>query len=272
MLAKILTFLVEPKRFVQFILRRCRIGSFPLRLRWESFERTEYAYGLFHAARSAKALGLKRITAIEFGVAGGRGLLEMERLAVQIKKLFDVDLDLLGFDRETGLPVPQDYRDQAFAFKEEWYRMDVGLLKSRLRSAKLVLGDVRDTVPSSASLVNSPIGFVSFDLDYYSATTHALKIFDLSPDLLLPRVFCLFDTIVTDDFTYNSPFVGDLLAINEFNERHRDQKLSKFLGIYLRQKLPARWHENFYILHNFNHQDYNQFLGSIEDDQLPLDA
>ena len=41
-------------------------------------DRPHYAFGMLNAAREAAALGLASITAVEFGVAGGNGLLAME--------------------------------------------------------------------------------------------------------------------------------------------------------------------------------------------------
>jgi hypothetical protein len=44
--------------------------------------------------------------------------------------------------------------------------MDVDAVKRRLRHAELVLGDVAVTVPQFLSQLDTPIGFISFDLDY----------------------------------------------------------------------------------------------------------
>jgi hypothetical protein len=50
------------------------------------FPRPQYAYGVFHAADLAKRLGVSAISVIEFGVAGGLGLLALENIAASISQ------------------------------------------------------------------------------------------------------------------------------------------------------------------------------------------
>jgi len=68
--------------------------------------------------------------------------------------------------------------------------MNVDTVRRRLKNAELVLGDVADdAVPAFLSrLKNAAIGFVVFDLDYYSSTCVALRIFGYPDELYLPRV------------------------------------------------------------------------------------
>src|SRR4051812_45972957 len=49
--------------------------------------RPQYLWPLLHAAHAAAALGLPKIAALEFGVAGGNGLLAMERAAEAASEL-----------------------------------------------------------------------------------------------------------------------------------------------------------------------------------------
>lgn len=49
-------------------------------------KRPEYTWGILQGAALGKVLGFERISAIEFGVAGGRGLLAMERAAEPDRK------------------------------------------------------------------------------------------------------------------------------------------------------------------------------------------
>ena len=54
---------------------------------------------------------------------------------------------------------------------EGFYQMDVGKrLRAKLKEARLILGDVEETIPSFLPAIKHPIGFVAFDLDYYSST------------------------------------------------------------------------------------------------------
>src|SRR5437588_5794068 len=156
----------------------------------------QYLWGTMCAAGLASALEQDGITVIEFGVAGGNGLLELERVAAWVERRSGVRIDVVGFDTGTGLPQPRDYRDVPNLWSEGYYPMDPAALRGRLEKARLELGAVADTVPAFLARRPAPIGFVSFDLDLYSSTTEALRIFDAEPALLLPRVVCYFDDII----------------------------------------------------------------------------
>jgi hypothetical protein len=233
---------------------------FELRLEIDALDRPYYGYGLLQAAREAKALGLDRISAIEFGVAGGNGLVAIERLGKEITRICGVGIDVYGFDLGSGLPQPSDYRDLPFIWQKSFFRMDEGAVARRLRSAKLVLGNVKETVPEFAKQDFSPIGFVSFDLDFYSSTSNALRIFDVDHSKLLPRVFCYFDDILCNDEEITSEYTGELLAIREFNESHEDRKIDLIPGLSHKRVIRAAWPDTVYVMHSFTHPKYNQYI------------
>ena len=215
-----------------------------------------YAWGVLHAAHLAKALDISRISVIEFGVAGGRGLLCLDRLTERVHELLGVRIDAYGFDTGVGLPRPLDHRDHPNLYTEGTYRMEFDKLKQRLKHAELILGLVEDTVPRFLASARAPIGFVSIDVDYYTSTAHALKIFDAEEPQLLPRVHCYMDDIL--GFTC-SEFAGERLAIDEFNQSHKTRKFSPIFG--LKYFLPryyrdAQWSEMMYLLHCFDHSRY----------------
>ena len=79
---------------------------------------------------------------IEFGVASGAGLLELERICEYVEKDYDIELHVYGFDTGTGLPRSDDYRDAPWKWGEGWYEMDVDKLNRQLKRAKLVIGNV----------------------------------------------------------------------------------------------------------------------------------
>jgi len=58
-------------------MKKFKLGGFKLRLTLDALPYPAYAYGMLNAAIQAKELGLTRISAIEFGVAGGNGMLAM---------------------------------------------------------------------------------------------------------------------------------------------------------------------------------------------------
>jgi hypothetical protein len=218
--------------------------------------RASHAWGILSAAHLAKALGIGRISLIEFGVAGGNGLVSMELAAERVEKILGVGIDIYGFDTGSGLPKPQDYRDLPNLWTEHAFAMNVPKLKARLKRSQLMLGLVQDTVPQFVASKPAPIGYIAFDLDYYSSTVEALKILDLDQQLLLPRILCHFDD--TLGFTY-SDFTGELLALREFNDRHQLRKISPLRG--LRHFLPAEqapmaWVDSLYMAHIFDHLLY----------------
>ena len=226
--------------------------------------RRQYLWGVLVAARTARGLGVPRVSAIEFGVAGGNGLLALERAAAAASELTGVQVDTFGFDTGTGMPPPVDHRDVPWVIQPGWFEMDERLLRARLSSAQLVLGAVGDTVPAWLSTEHPPVGFIAFDLDYYSSTMDAFAVFEAAPERLLPRVACYFD----DLFGYGwSDFAGERAAIADFNAAHADRKIAKVHG--LRYELPATehplaWHEQMFLAHLFDHPEYSTPEGVSE--------
>jgi hypothetical protein len=175
-----------------------------------------------------KVLNMNRVSVIEFGVAGGAGLLAMEHIAESIEEMLNIKIDIYGFDRGTGIPKSQGYRDLPNLWLDGQFPMDRELLEKRLRRASLKLGLVERTVPEFLELSPAPVASVSFDLDLYSSTSDAMKLLEAPNDLLLPRVLCYFDSII--GLTYGD-HNGERLAIGEFNAGHTLKKLSPLYGL-----------------------------------------
>src|SRR5260370_41219669 len=111
------------------------------------------------------------------GVAGGLGLLALERHARTIQDQVGIELAVFGFDLGSGVPEPRDYRDMPYVWRSGYFAMDGKALRDRLRSAEIVVGDVSVTVPEFMARPGlHRIGFVAFDLDYYSSTAAALEL------------------------------------------------------------------------------------------------
>ncbi len=237
--------------------RRFPVGSVELRTRYGAWARAQYAYGTFHAAHQAKLLGLEGISVIEFGVAGGDGLLALERVAREVAQYFGIRISVLGFDTGEGMPDPVDYRDLPYVWGAGFYKMDQARLKDRLsRDTKLVIGDVRQTVQQLMDTPD-PIGFAAFDLDYYSSTKDALTAFDLPHSTRLPRVYCYFDDIMNPEFACHNPWTGELCAIREFNQDRREVKLCPLHLLRWMRPHSEPWNEQIYILHDFQHPLYS---------------
>jgi hypothetical protein len=248
-----------------------RFGLFPYETRIEhsAIDRPHYGYCVLRAAQLAKRLGHNKVSVIEFGVAGGNGLLSLERHAAEVKKLVDLKIQIFGFDTGHGLPPPADYRDLPHHWKQGFFAMDIDKLRARLSGSTLVIGDIANTLPTFAREHDpAPIGAIFMDLDYYSSTKDAFKLFEMHRSSLLPRVFLYFDDIVGDDIALFSEHTGVLLAINEFNDTHDSQKICKtsYLGT---RPYPETWHHQIFIYHDFGSNDYCRFV-SEESQQLPL--
>jgi hypothetical protein len=258
----------HPSRLVFGLWRRYPFGSFDLRCDLDIFSRPNYAYGVQQAARLAQGLGLPAISALEFGVAGGRGLVALQEIATLAEAATGVRVDVYGFDLASGLPEASDYRDLAYTWRKGFFTMDVEELRRQLTRATLVLGDIHDTVPAFVEQHNpAPVGFVAIDLDYYSSTVAALKIFDLPDDRLLPRVPCYFDDIVGEDHVFQNEYVGELLAIREFNDAHANTKVLPIHGLSAKRVVPAPWNDSMYAMHRFDHKRYDEYVGPDPDSQ-----
>jgi hypothetical protein len=218
--------------------------------------RAEYVWGSLHGAHLAKSIGIDSVSLIEFGVAGGNGLVALERIGAAVERHLGVKAAVYGFDTGTGLPAPTDVRDCPNLFAEGQYPMDVGRVRSRLNSAELVLGRVRDTIGAFLEDGPPPVAFVSFDLDLYTSTLEAMPLLEADASQLLPRVHCYFDDIT--GFTY-SEWNGERLAIAEFNTQHEQRKISPLYALH--HYVPGRcvndlWVHKYFLAHIFDHPLY----------------
>jgi len=272
MIRKMLNFTLNPQRLIFKIWKRLPLGSFRIRLDYDVLPRPNYAFCVYNAARLAHQLGHARISIAEFGIAGGTGLLELERLAEAVEKEFPVAIDIYGFDTGEGLPEPVDYRDLPYFWKKGFFKMDHDALRAKLSRTTLVLGDVKDTVPGFFDVYNAaPIGAAFFDLDFWSSTCDALKIFETPSGNKLPRVFCYFDDVGSpEDGALMNDYVGQLASICDHNRAYDMMKLTRIAGLHHTRRIPAAWNDKIYLHHTFDHPDYNTYIYGDADLQLPL--
>jgi len=212
-------------------------------------------------------LGYKEISVAEFGVAGGVTLLIVCEYAKRIERETGVGIRVFGFDTGQGLPELEGERDLPYWFRPTQYAMDVPKLENKLKNAELILGNVRDTVAIFFS--NSkrpPLGVIFNDLDFFSSTRDALKIFDTEPTNFLPRLFMYLDDVIGNPEAMYGPFNGQLLANDEFNKEH------PYVKIHLNQNLlPFSylwWRYQIYYVHVFNHPRYSEYIGGGEQDTI----
>jgi hypothetical protein len=232
--------------------------------------RQSYAWGVLQGVNLARALGVDRVSVIEFGVAGGNGLVALERIAERVEKIFPIAIDIYGFDSGAGLPRSRDHRDVPNLTSEGLYTMDRAKLGQRLRRAQLVLGPINDTMAGFLKSAPAPVAFVGCDLILYTSTVHALKLLDADARMLLPRVHWYCDDVL--GFTFGD-HNGERLAISEFNAAHEMRKVSPIYG--LKHYMPTRfanesWLDKYWIAHIFDHPLYDRRDNLVKQHNLDL--
>lgn len=218
------------------------------------FERAGYAYGMLLAAEEARRVGLSRVTAVEFGVWQGHGLKNLCEIAEFLRQTQGIDFDIYGFDSGEGLPAMTDYRDHPDLWQAGSMKMpDFAKLAAELPpNCHLLIGDVASTVPQflrEQASSAAPVGFVSLDVDLYSSSVSALRLFEAEAEHLLPAVM-----VWVDDSYINvmqNSFCGEALAIREFNEAHLHRKIDR--KIVRGDHAPRLWHHCYYFAHIFDH-------------------
>jgi hypothetical protein len=230
-------------------------GSYRQKVAFDLVVRQQYAFPILYAAEAALKYGLPRVTLIEFGVAAGAGLMNMCKLAERTKKVTGIDFRIVGFDTGKGMPAATDYRDIPEMFQEGDYAMDFDRLSKALPPfAKLIIGDVEDTVPAflSSLTLDAPIGFVSVDVDYYTSTKKALRVLEGEPDLYLPVVPVYLDDIGGDGC---NPWTGEMLAVNEFNVENDLRKIAPFTLLRSQRIFKnTQWIDRMYAAHIHDHR------------------
>ena len=221
-------------------------------------KRPHYLYCLYHSALLAKKLNIKKISVIEFGVAGGNGVLFIESYIEAIKNELGVEIDIYGFDLGSGLLKPNGHQDLPYWFNENLYKMDFEKLKKKLKKTKLLIGDVKHTINDFFKNYNpAPIAAIFNDLDYYSSTKNSFEIFNHDDKYYLPRIFLYFDDVEGTEKEMYGEFNGELLAIKEFNNENKNKKIALNQNLLTKQ---IKYKLKVYYFHNFNHKDYNKYI------------
>jgi hypothetical protein len=245
----------EPLHLNALALFVAAFGSVRSKIFFDLYVRQQHAFGLLTAADDAAANGHKAVTAIEFGVANGAGLLNICSIAEKITRATGISFNIVGFDNASGMPPLHDYRDHPELYQPGWYPMEAPdrLRASLPQNARLILGDLSSTLEEFLSTMpaDSPIGFVSLDVDYYWSAVDALRCFDGAAELYLPRVTMYLDDISS---AAHNPWCGELAAISDFNASHELRKAAPFN--FLRESRlfkNARWLSQIYTLHVLDH-------------------
>ncbi len=244
---------MEPpfRLFMRALLKAVPV-SVSTRAFWDISDRPQYLVGVLYAARRALRDGVGEIAAIEFGVAGGNGLLALEREAAAVERELGVSIKVYGFDNgPAGLPAfIGDHRDHPDKWQPGDFPMDEPLLRSKIGPrTSLVLGNVAETVPRFFDDPKvPPVGFIAFDLDLYSSTTGALRILSMPGRRALEHVAIYFDDT---EHSVSHRFAGELLAIDEFNRTNEHVKIDRWRGLKSDRPFPeASFLEKMYMAHD----------------------
>ena len=229
-------------------------GSFRSKVTFDLVLREYHAYSLLKAADQARECGIEEITAVEFGVAAGTGLINISNLSKKVTDATGVRIKVVGFDTGKGMPAPLDYRDHPDLYQKGDFPMDFERLRKALPSdVELVLGELKETLPGwlKQNEGRQPIGYVSVDVDYYSSTVDALKILEGSAASYLPFVVMYFDDIMFDQ---HNDACGELLAIHEFNKAKSNRLIQRPAFIQSKRVYKnAPWLKHIFYCHVLDH-------------------
>jgi hypothetical protein len=241
-----------PLRLLSRVCVKYLSNSIRSKADWDAVARPNYLNGVLRAADQALSEGVKEMAVVEFGVAAGAGLVALQDCAEAVEKETGVKISVYGFDAGGGLPeLCGDYRDHPDWWAPMDYPMNEAALRKRLAPrTELILGNVKTTVPQFLRRLSVPIGFVSFDLDLYSSTMDAFKIFSEPGKKMLRRVTIYFDDI---NFFFNHEFAGERLAINEFNAANSGVKIDKWRGLSNNRVFREHsWLDQMYVAHDLD--------------------
>lgn len=191
--------------------------------------RKHYAQYLALGVWQAIACGYDKVAAAEIGVYRGDGLLDLCKAAEHFRNQLGIEINVYGFDNTTGLPPSMGYKDHPELWSHGDFKMpDPAALTAKLPSfAKLIVGDVRDTMMDfEKEMDGARLGFVAVDVDFYSSSKPALKIFNYDRSRYLPVVPVYFDDVLKV-ITYNQ-WCGEEAAIREFNYENEVRKIQQF--------------------------------------------
>jgi hypothetical protein len=231
-------------------------GGLRAKVAFDLVVRRQHAYGMLKAADEARARGIGRLTVVELGVASGTGLLNLCEIGRRVTAETGVEFRLVGFDTGEGMPPPVDFRDHPELYKEGWFPMDrEALVASLPANAEIRFGPVEQTVTAFAAELGpeAPLGFATLDVDFYSSSVGALRLFTGRPDAYLPYV-----TVYVDDLALptHTRYAGELLAIREFNRDHELRKLDWDWNLRnTRLFKGAEWLTHMFKLHVLDHPE-----------------
>ena len=239
-----------------------------LSLKFKTFK-PHYESILYEACLEAKKLGINQVSVIELGVAGGAGIVSLEKYKKKIEKVLDINIKIYGFDMGSGLPKIEADEDLPFLWRKGLYNIDKAALEKKVNS-KIFYGDVKNTVDDFVKINKNNICCIFFDLDLYTSTINFLNQIPKIKDHLLPRVLCYFDDVYVFE-NYINQFNGVFKAIDEFNKNFSEFKLGYSVDHFKNFKFPLA-RTSIYTLHSFKNRLYKKYISTDIESDLSLDS
>ena len=237
-----------------------------LSLKFKTFK-PHYESILYESCLEAKKLGINQVSVLELGVAGGSGIISLEKYKKKIEKVLDINIEIYGFDTGAGLPSPDLNEDLPFLWKKGLYNTDKAALNKKIKS-KIFYGDVKNTLDEFIKINRNKICCIFFDLDLYTSTINFLNQIPKINNHLLPRVLCYFDDVYVFE-NYINQFNGVFKAIDEFNKNFSDYKLGYSVDHFKDFKFPLA-RTSIYTLHSFKNELYKKYISSDIESDLSL--
>ena len=239
-----------------------------LSLKFKTFK-PHYESILYEACLEAKKLGINQVSVIELGVAGGAGIVSLEKYKKKIEKVLDINIKIYGFDMGSGLPKIEADEDLPFLWRKGLYNIDKAALEKKVNS-KIFYGDVKNTVDDFVKINKNNICCIFFDLDLYTSTINFLNQIPKIKKHLLPRVLCYFDDVYVFE-NYINQFNGVFKAIDEFNKNFSEFKLGYSVDHFKNFKFPLA-RTSIYTLHSFKNRLYKKYISTDIESDLSLDS
>ncbi len=237
-----------------------------LSLKFKQF-RPHYETILLESSLEAIKLGYKEVSVLELGVAGGNGIISLEKYKKKIEKLYNIKINIYGFDYGEGMPATNNEFDLPFHWKQGDFKVDKKKLEKKINST-IIYGNIKYTVDQFLEKNPKNIIAIFFDMDTYTSTYSFLNQMTKLEKYLCPRVYCYFDDIFNPNHWINK-HVGEILAIEKFNKESQNLKIGLALDNINDFKFPlAKSH--LFILNNFNHIDYKKYIGFESEDTLSI--
>ena len=141
----------------------------------------------------------------------------MENIKSKFEKKYKLEIKIFGFDTFEGMPKSRNKYDQLYDWNEGDYYSRYNDVNSSLKYTKLIKGDVKNSI--NLKLFNdhgiSNVLIIFFDLDFFTSTNYAFKIFEKSfSKILSPRVGLFFDNLHS-----SSEFSGEYLSIKNLMKK-----------------------------------------------------